>query len=101
MAKKEKKHPQESKVYEESFGEGTITIQEIAPDTARWKVIDFHNMDLRKLSKAIFKLLRDKKDCYTISLNGVRVSKSYTKDEIFQELSNSISEERLREIFLS
>lgn len=101
MAKKENKHPPKLKEYEESFDTGTITIREVEPDTGKWEVVDFQKMDLQKLSKALLKLLKDKKDCYIILISGVRVSQSYTRDEIFQELANSICEEKLKNIFLS
>lgn len=101
MTKKKKKQPPELKVYKESFGESTITIREREPDTGRWIVTDFEKMDLSKLSKALFKLLRDKKECYVIYISGVKLNRSYTKEEIFQELANSICEEKVQEIFLN
>lgn len=100
MAKKSKEHPPELKVYEESSGGGTVTIQQVTPDSATWKVINFQGVNLRKLSKALFKLLK-KDECYTIYVGNARLTRALTKDEVLQELANGISENELRKIFLS
>lgn len=101
MAKKSNKQPPKLKVYQQSFGEGTITIQEHEPNSARWQLVDFQGFNLRKLSKALYKVLKNKPECYTLYAGNARLTQALTKDEILQELADTISENELRNIFLS
>ncbi len=101
MGKKKKKHPPELQVYEESLAGGTIAIQQVEPDSAKWKVIAFQGLNLWKLAKALYKILKNKNECYTIYIGNVRLTKALTKEEVLQELANGIGEEELRNIFLS
>lgn len=102
MAKNDTKQPPELKVYEEPLENGAVvTIQETGPNSLIWKVIDFQGVNLKKLSKALFKILRSKKECQTICVGSARLTTGLTKDEILQQLAKEISEDELRKIFLS
>lgn len=90
---------QRLRVREEPFASGSISFKEIEHDSGKWKVVGFYNLNLRDLSRAIFKQLLDE-EFHSIKINGIKFKKTWKENEIYTELADSISSEKLASIFL-
>ncbi|MBO5478971.1 MAG: hypothetical protein J6A04_04630 [Clostridia bacterium] len=89
------------KIREESFGNGNIQLRELEPNTGRWEVIDFQELNLRKLSKDLFKLLKSEEvEYYVILIGNAKLNKSFSEEEVYETIANSLSTEDLRKVLL-
>lgn len=99
MTKKNKEQPPKLKVGSYSFGKSSISVREVESGTRRWQITDFDVKNLGDLAKGIELMLRDD-DYYIIMLGEVKIGKSYSKEEIFETIANSISKKQLYKLLL-